>query len=135
MILTLGVSLIFQSVARSPGSARFPRPEPHADLGPGLDVPAVSRRDAEVFVNQGQALSCFVALVLVAVIYQVFSRTSSASRCAPRADNPVCGDVRRDKGPIARIASLSRSAWRSRRVAGGSSRSTTRSSPMWACNS
>jgi branched-chain amino acid transport system permease protein len=88
MILTLGVSLIFQSVALAwfgavPRQNRTPISDQAWTFQP---FPGI---DAEVFVNQGHAVSCLVALVLVAVIYQVFSRTSVGKSLRAAADNPV----------------------------------------------
>ena len=88
MILTLGVSLIFQNVALAWfGAVPRQNQTPISDQAwmlrpfPGLD--------AEVFINKGQATSCLVAAVLVVVIYQVFARTSVGKALRAAADNPV----------------------------------------------
>ena len=88
MILTLGVSLIFQSVALAwfgavPRQNQTPISDQAWTMRP---IPGV---DAEVFINQGQAVSCLVALALVVVIYQVFSRTSIGKALRAAADNPI----------------------------------------------
>ena len=75
MILTLGISLIFQNVALAWFGA-----VPRQNQTPISDQAWTMRPfpwvDAEVFVNQGQAISCLVAAAMVVAIYQVFSRTS-----------------------------------------------------------
>lgn len=88
MILTLGISLIAQSLALAWFTA-VPRQNhtPISDKAwmlepfPGLD--------AAVFINQGQAVSCLVAIALVVGIYLCFSRTSLGKALRAAADNPV----------------------------------------------
>jgi branched-chain amino acid transport system permease protein len=88
MILTLGISLIFQNVALAWfGAVPRQNQTPISDQAWMLQpLPWV---DAEVFVNKGQAVSCLVAAALVVVIYQVFSRTSVGKALRAAADNPV----------------------------------------------
>ena len=88
MILTLGISLIFQNVALAWFGA-----VPRQNQTPISDQAWTMRPfpwvDAEVFVNQGQAISCLVAAAMVVAIYQVFSRTSVGKALRAAADNPV----------------------------------------------
>jgi branched-chain amino acid transport system permease protein len=88
MILTLGVSLIFQSVALAWFGA-VPRQNQTPISDQAWTVRPLPGVDAEVFVNQGHAVSCLVALALVMVIYQVFSRTSVGKALRAAADNPI----------------------------------------------
>ena len=88
MILTLGISLIFPNVALAWFGA-VPRQNRTPISDQAWTVQPFSGVDAQVFINQGQAVSCLVALVLVVVIYQVFSRTSIGKSLRAAADNPV----------------------------------------------
>ena len=134
MILTLGVSLIFQSVALAwfgavPRQNQTPISDQAWTMRP---FPGV---DAEVFVNQGHAVSCLVALALGRRdLPGVFADVASASRCGQRptirSPRPTSGS-----GSTARTASLSPSAWRSPPSPADWSRSTTRSSRTWASSS
>jgi branched-chain amino acid transport system permease protein len=88
MILTLGISLIFQNVALACfGAVPRQNQTPISDQAWMLQpLPWV---DAEVFINKGQAISCLVAAALVVAIYQVFSRTSVGKALRAAADNPI----------------------------------------------
>lgn len=88
MILTLGISLIFQNVALAlfgavPRQNRTPISDQAWTLQP---IPGV---DAAVFINQGYAVSCLVAAALVVVIYLAFARTPLGKTLRAAADNPV----------------------------------------------
>ncbi len=88
MILTLGISLIFQNVALASFGA-VPRQNQTPISDQAWQLRPFPWVDAEVFINQGQAVSCLVALALVVVIYQVFARTSVGKALRAAADNPV----------------------------------------------
>ena len=88
MILTLGISLILQNLALAWFGA-VPRQNQTPISDQAWTVRPLPSVDAEIFVNQGQAISCLVAAALVVVIYQVFSRTSIGKALRAAADNPV----------------------------------------------
>jgi branched-chain amino acid transport system permease protein len=88
MMLTLGISLIFQNVALAWfGAVARQNQTPISDQAWVLQpLPGI---DALVFVNQGQAVSCLVAAALVIAIQQVFARTSIGKALRAAADNPI----------------------------------------------
>ena len=88
MILTLGISLIIQNLALAWFGA-VPRQNRTPISDQAWTVRPFPWVDADVFINQGQAISCLVAAALVVVIYQVFSRTSIGKALRAAADNPV----------------------------------------------
>ena len=88
MILTLGISLILQNLALAwftavPRQNRTPISDKAWMLEP---IPGM---DTAVFINQGQAVSCVVAITLVVGIYFAFSRTSLGKALRAAADNPI----------------------------------------------
>ncbi len=88
MMLTFGISLIFQNVALACFGA-IPRQNQTPISDQAWMVQPFPWIDAEVFINQGQAVSCLVATALVVVIFQVFSRTTIGKALRAAADNPV----------------------------------------------
>ena len=88
MILTLGISLILQNVALAWFGA-VPRQNQTPISDQAWIVRPIPGLDAEVFINQGQAVSCLVAAALVLLIYLTFTRTSIGKALRAAADNPV----------------------------------------------
>jgi branched-chain amino acid transport system permease protein len=88
MILTLGISLILQNVALAYfGAIARQNRTPISDQAWMLRP--IPNLDAEIFINQGQAVSCLIAAAIAFGLSLFLGRTEFGQALRAAADNPV----------------------------------------------